>query len=510
MTEVAQYEARLDMRQVKEELVQVRAGQDALHAQGSKLHSNLEAIDRAGREAGKGLGAMSFALGGVAGGGKEVANVLGDLAGLITAGPFAIAVTAGAAAVTAFAGDFLKIREASKQAVEDASKHLEDLKTDIKDLDFELQAMASGTTIEIAKQRAAAAKAEAEARDAIEAAGGAKAFQQMARIEERAGEVPQRFKELYDAAILATATYAKEQEKLQKLVMNEQFKKFLDDEKEAAKSAAALGKIKPLDNDTLYGGSVLPEALKAMEQQADYVAELDDKSAAHHREAVLLRVKADVAAYQAEVKAKEEADKEIAASDKKLNDELAKNTDEQMKLLENAYGAGLEAVLGGAANSFFGFLEATKEGQKNAAQAAAAAFLKSTGQQLVGLGIKNILEGGALTFAGNPAGAAIAGIGAAEIAAGAAMGAGGIALAPPSAGGGGAGGAAPTRGAGVRASGGGGGRRGGSDVVQSVTIVYGAGGYAPQETGRHVFKALNSFAASSGVPPPGSVQGPRR
>jgi hypothetical protein len=81
---------------------------------------------------------------------------------------------------------------------------------------------------------------------------------------------------------------------------------------------------------------------------------------------------------------------------------------------------------------FQDYLDAKINGAENAEALVAAAFLRGVGQQLVGVGIKQGFEGAGLLAASggtDPRGWTLAGLGAAAIATGVAMGAGGTAIA---------------------------------------------------------------------------------
>lgn len=99
--------------------------------------------------------------------------------------------------------------------------------------------------------------------------------------------------------------------------------------------------------------------------------------------------------------------------------------------LDNIGQMAMSAIGGVATDAFNSWLETIATGEKDADRSfkkIAAAFLRSIGQQLVADGIKNILMGTAEAIAGRrKTGLALIAVGGGEIAAGAAMGAGGAA-----------------------------------------------------------------------------------
>ena len=118
-----------------------------------------------------------------------------------------------------------------------------------------------------------------------------------------------------------------------------------------------------------------------------------------------------------------------------------KNLKDTVKQYENMYNdigqlaQGATSTLIGVSQDYF---KAKIEGAENAEALAAAAFLSGVGEQLVGLGTKNIFEGAAMliTSAGaDPRGYALTTLGGLAIAAGVGMGAGSAAISHQAAGG---------------------------------------------------------------------------
>ena len=139
---------------------------------------------------------------------------------------------------------------------------------------------------------------------------------------------------------------------------------------------------------------------------------------------------------------------------------------------ESVYVGAVSGATSAATSSVQQYLDGIITGEEHAAEKALASFLRSTGGQLVGIGTKAIFEGAAISA--NPftpgAGLPMMGIGAAAIAAGLAMGAGGAAIGHVSAGGQigkpiADKGSAPERGVNQGRAGGGRGGSGGGQVV---------------------------------------------
>jgi hypothetical protein len=174
-----------------------------------------------------------------------------------------------------------------------------------------------------------------------------------------------------------------------------------------------------------------------------------------------------------------------------------KDTAKQYESMYNDLGAlaeGATSTLIGASQDYF---KAKIEGAENAEALAAAAFLSGVGEQLVGLGTKNLFEGAGMLIASggvDPRGYALTALGAGAIAAGVGMGAGSAAISHTAAGGtigkempddkkaAKDKGASPGRG--------GSGSGGGGPLV--VNVAYGAGGPLPEDTAREIQKAVDT------------------
>lgn len=183
----------------------------------------------------------------------------------------------------------------------------------------------------------------------------------------------------------------------------------------------------------------------------------------------------------------------------KLKDHEFKNLKDTAKQWESIYKDIGQLVQGSTStliNVSQDYFKAKIEGAEHAEEMAAAAFLSGVGDQLVGLGTKNLFEGAGLLImsaGADPRGYAMTGLGAAAIAAGIGMGAGSAAISHQAAGG--TVGkpiedkkAAKDRGASPRGGSGGGGGSGGLVV----NVSYGAGGPLPEDIAREIDKVVKS------------------
>lgn len=545
-SERADFEATLNMEPVEKSLDTVRAKENAVVGEGSRLEDSLKRIEHASEHAGEkiehalegahhkaralggGIAALGLAFGDSAEEGGKLVREAGHIAGLFAvAGPWGAAFAVGALAVTQVVEALHEAHEGEaifSEAVEatntkiaaQADKALGPMRESLRSLTKELldygktsrqvaldDAMFQQEALKIRKDNLERNSEEIELKQEElkqQIAFGATEDERNLATEQYAGnlavieQIEIRAKSTEKAVEEADHNVEGLQEVIEKL--DDLDKKALE-KKNAATSAALARKL--ADSDP-YGGSVLPQALKAMEDQAAYAAELEESANKAHREAVLDRVKSDVAAAVEEQRlAKQTADAQIREQ-KRIAEEHKKSVEEQQKLLDQAWGSGFDAVMGNAESAFLGFLDATEKGQKKAAQEEAKAFLESTGKQLIGLGIKNVLEGGAMALGGNPAGAGIAEIGLLELAAGGALYGGGVAIPGVPASSGSRSAAATDRGVNrPNRAGGGAGGGGGGDT--NITFVSGAiVGAPPQDQGREVDRVLNARRRAAGSP----------
>jgi len=96
--------------------------------------------------------------------------------------------------------------------------------------------------------------------------------------------------------------------------------------------------------------------------------------------------------------------------------------------ISSSHDQVMSSVASQGISSLNQFIKMAVAGEENAAQQVAASFLSSIGQQIVGIGIKQIIEGTGISLTGHPAGPALVAHGTAALAVGAAMGASGAAM----------------------------------------------------------------------------------
>jgi len=123
-------------------------------------------------------------------------------------------------------------------------------------------------------------------------------------------------------------------------------------------------------------------------------------------------------------------DMELSIEDYRLQ-ELDRRLTEEENMRSNAY-ANMAGIAGNFAEQSIGFLFDMMDGEKKAFSEMLKNFLTATGQRLIGRGISNTLQGAAMLAIGQPQGSVLMGIGAAEIAAGAAMRGGALLINTPS------------------------------------------------------------------------------
>ena len=171
--------------------------------------------------------------------GGVVGNALGAF---MSGGAFGVAMAAAAGGLAIVADKFDIFGKKAEEAAKKAEGHFAGLKKEIADLDAALQAMATGTSIEIIKQRSIVAEKDLAARAAVEAAGGAEQYQRFLGYQASGIEIPRQLEGALNAATLALKDYGLEQEKLTKQIANAQFAQHLKDEADASAESAAAKK----------------------------------------------------------------------------------------------------------------------------------------------------------------------------------------------------------------------------------------------------------------------------
>jgi hypothetical protein len=282
---------------------------------------------------------------------------------------------------------------------------------------------------------------------------------------------------------------------------------------ELDKSLALRLKIIQTQDKISKQDAMAPKADKIDGQVAEIFLETEDKMlewvAKVRAEAIKLRIDEEKeAARIAEKewqkglreieKAQRDSDRERARAEKKALREREREHEKTMRAIRDAekktadYQIGLASMTTDALTSTLAdYISAKIEGEEYAEQKAVAAFLSSTGQQLIASGVRGVFEGAILSA--NPltpgAGAGMIATGAVAIAAGAAMTGGGAAVTasiPSEA-------SSPTSstrdpGASPRSSGGG----SGSGGPMIINVAYGAGGPLPEDLAREIARAVDS------------------
>lgn len=222
----------------------------------------------------------------------------------------------------------------------------------------------------------------------------------------------------------------------------------------SAGNTAALAAIAKAEKEAFGGSTRDPNAKPFQRPDAEFdavqrreendarIRALDDQAEAYRRDQRDRELAAANESKRAETDAYiEELDRRNVARQRFLRqsaEEEQRNTQLTAARWEESRKAGMQVYssISGAAAGAFAQIAA---GQK----VTLAAFLQSLGSQMVGEGTKFIFEGLAFTLLGNPAGPGLLAVGGAEVAAGAALAAGGGAAAPSAPSGGGGAGAAP-------------------------------------------------------------------
>lgn len=239
-SERAEFIATLNATSLDKGIEQSRARVQSLDGATASLDKNMGRLQQT---TARGAGAV-MQLGGVMGGASGEASKLlgltGNLAGsFMQNGMLGVAVVGIGALIGVAADRFDLFGKKADAAAKKAAEHFDKLKDEINDLDLALQAMVTGKTIERIKQQAIVAKADLEARAAIDAVGGADRFARLARYEEEGLTIPRSIKAAYDVAIEKSKEFALQNQKLVDQVRNSQLEKHLKDEADAANAASA-------------------------------------------------------------------------------------------------------------------------------------------------------------------------------------------------------------------------------------------------------------------------------
>ena len=219
----------------------------------------------------------------------------------------------------------------------------------------------------------------------------------------------------------------------------------------------------------------LDELKKQREREAEIQAQIDEAifkariEAEQNRQKILTEERNRLIDIGVEQN-KKRIDMELDLEDFRIR-ELDKRLTEEENMRSRAF-ANMRDIAGGFAEDSIGLLFDQMNGEKKAFSEMLKNFLNATGQRLIGRGISDTLQGAAMLATGQPQGGVLMGIGAAEIAAGAAMRGGALLINTPS--------TATAKSAGVGGS---------MDTSQSETRGIASG---PKETVINIFGAMTT------------------
>jgi hypothetical protein len=505
----------------------------------AKAAGSTRNMGQAALETSRGLEDLQYGIGGVVNNIPSMVMALGGGAGLTAA------ISLGAVAVNQLAKNFGAVDPAAKEASKKAAEHVKGLRDEIAGLSQDLRSLQVGAErAAMEAQAEVVGRAAQAAQSALEPLGGIDRFE---RLKDRT-DLPLTISENIEKASSAMNELDLEMSKLAGMrriqvekdaqrridlavdVANAETERESNSRKSSLKDDDDLAKAK---YDIFVAGlDSEDKALKAVnearrkdakaqkeqetgsllsteEKMLNWVAKMGDEARKHKKE----NDKEDERAKQLHLSRLEDLEGESLAArmafdtlamDHKMEnlDKLKahefknlKDTAKQYESMYNDLGAlaeGATSTLIGASQDYF---KAKIEGAENAEALAAAAFLSGVGEQLVGLGTKNLFEGAGMLIASggvDPRGYALTALGAGAIAAGVGMGAGSVAITHTAAGG--TIGkelpdnkAAKDKGA---SPGRGGGSSGGGPLV--VNVAYGVGGPLPEDTAREISKAVNT------------------
>lgn len=469
-TERAEFSATLDTKQVDAALEKTRAGAMSLGGGLSKIEGGLDKLGgKAGADAKKAIESLGFALGGVAQQAGTAVNIIGDLAGAASGGGLAVVTTmfglatAGALAFyesmkkddEAAARLFRTLREASDNELQRVLKDIKAIKAEIDNFGKSSNEVRRNT-IEGDRNKTAADIVESQRAILFLQDRGAQIRQAMAANEKQLNTEQ-------------TVAYARARAELKdnerRLMMEEErlrsarellpakdqelalARQALQNEEARKASAAALVDLKKAEGEIDKQNKQKNTAFTAAEGYGYDLSGYDpalDRNATElaasrtaqeamsqaQRDLRQANLKDALSADALRVKSAKDAAEAIAKFDYEELERKGKLLDEARTAYQGVYVDALGGALGNATGALNTFFVGMATGQKHAAEEATAAFLTGTGNQLVGIGTKAILEGAIISA--NPltpgAGIGMIGLGAAAIGVGIGMGAGGAAI----------------------------------------------------------------------------------
>lgn len=456
MTETKRIAIELDAENAKAGLRQVTGleheATEAGESMGSKLTEGFEKAHGSARHLAGGMLALSGAFGDSAIGMGKVVQEMGHIAGLASVGgPLPAAI--GLVAFTF--GELAEQQKAAQEASKKWSEFIEtSMKGNVKDLLTSLHALneeldiigKKGVTMQYAAAEAGKKQAEVAKKfyedDTEKSKARLDELQHDIKLNTDAGLVAfvrrdQAEKESVERGLTSDKIHLENAER--EIELTGQQIDAMDEvlQKNTIAEMKAKAKQAALDEYAKQTAAILAEPdVDANNDMSSALDIVDPEKLAKQKEAA--RATADQMEQQARAKLyaelraqalkQQEWDEQMADETAeykiKKDQEVANRRAEESKQIAASLSADATAAANAGAEAVGTFIEASINGNKYAAQEAEAAFAKSIGQQLVGMGIKDAFAGAGFMIAGDlPQGAAMLALAAAEEAAGIGLGA---------------------------------------------------------------------------------------
>lgn len=432
-TETLSFALQLDGSMADAQLAKTRASAMSLGGGFGSLTKGLEGVDKAEREVSKGLRGLGGVMGGLSPQVMGVVGGLGDLAGILTGGGLTIGLAAAAFAAS-------KLYEAYKEGAENAkvfdqaieamnttisSRHIGILQTYTKRVDDLTQALRTfGMTssqiladdLQVQEQTLLASKSNLE-KHTKDMARELKAWSMVDPSLRPADKDPEAMLQIYEAS--------KKRLEDVNLTLDGITPKVNEAIAKGLKLDALTGKVAK----SAKGGGAASRADNSDAQIAAYNKGMQAEDDLARKADMELMARAQREYQIEEDKRQKILDAEIAWHDKRL--EIQQSAARESEAIWRTMAQDISiTAFGNAVGAMQEFFDLSISGSKYAAETAAAHFLQSTGNQIVAMGVQNVVKGGLYALDPLTAAAApglIAG-GLAAIGVGAAMGAGGSAL----------------------------------------------------------------------------------
>lgn len=385
-TETLTFDLQINAGQAEQQLAKTRGAAQSLGGSVGGLSKGLESLDKAEREASKALRGISGSMGGLSNAAINAIGPIGDVAGLLSGGgALGIALASAAAGVAWLTKKWEEELAAQDAAIEKQYERINGVIDETKRLEKELAS--------IVGPKAQSAQEIWE-----------ESQKKVAEINEQIRKLRVELAKVDADSQAQKATREAELKNLQKQA--ELYERIAN---------AKIGKLNS-------GAPTAPRAVAAPTakgEQLDFSADLGPLIDYHDK---WNDIEADLVLSQ---------QRKIIGLEKDWADERVQiHEDANQKIAASwvdTYGGVMSSVMMSASGTFFDFLEAQAAGQEYAADRMAAALLRATGEQLLGLSIKNGLEGLGMLFLGDPRGGGLLAVAGLEASAGLAMGATGAA-----------------------------------------------------------------------------------